>query len=105
VKYATEKEKNRIPVNIDGQLYSYYDGIYTKITKKPHEMNYYELFQYFKHLDIEIVDLTHYMYVKNLLIDKKLLNDKKLPIDFHKTYMGDWLEPQKTDIEEAGEVF
>jgi len=97
-----EKEKKKVPVTIDGQLYSYYEGRYTKVTKKPHDMSYLELFQYFKGLDIDTVDLLHYMVVRNLLIDKKVLDDEKLPIDFHQSYMGEWLEP---DYEEFEEVF
>ena len=102
-----EKEKKRVPVTIDGQLYSYYDGRYTKVTKKPQDMSYFELFTYFKDLDIETVDLQHYMYVKNLLIDKKMLDGEQLPIDFHNSYMGEWLKPQNEELEldEFGEVF
>lgn len=66
-----------------------------------HDMSYLELFQYFKGLDIDTVDLLHYMYVRNLLIDKKVLNDEKLPIDFHKSYMGDWLDSQFEEVEEV----
>ena len=99
-----EKEKKPVPVTIDGELYNYYDGRYTKVTKKPHDMTHFELFQYFKGLDIDTVDLSHYMYVRNLLIDKKLLDDEKLPIDFHKSYMNDWLNSLHEDLE-VEEVF
>ena len=37
---------------------------------KPYQMNDFELFQYFNKLDIDTVDDKHYIYTKNILIDR-----------------------------------
>ncbi|UCN00058.1 replication endonuclease [Sulfurimonas sp. SWIR-19] len=38
--------------------------------KKPYQMNDYELYQYFQGLDIDTVDDKHYLYTRNLLIER-----------------------------------
>lgn len=55
------------------------------LEKQPYQMNHFELFNYFQNIDIETVDLSRYMYTRNLLVDRGLLDGDKLPIDSHKT--------------------
>jgi hypothetical protein len=46
-------------------------------TKSPHELDDMQLYRYFHSLDIEEVNLQHFGYVKNCMIDRGLLDDKK----------------------------
>jgi len=65
-----EKEKISVPVEIDGEKYHYYDGRFTKLNKKPYLMNDFELYTYFKNIDIDTVDYNHYIFTRNLLIER-----------------------------------
>ncbi|QFR43622.1 rolling circle replication-associated protein [Sulfurimonas xiamenensis] len=73
-----EKIEKPIDVIIDGESYIYFNKRYSKVIKKPYQMNVYELWDYYQNIDIETVDLNHYAYTKNILIDKGLLDESKI---------------------------
>ena len=43
-------------------------------------MGYLELYDYFHSIDIDMVDMAHYGYTKNLMIDKGLLDGERLKL-------------------------
>jgi hypothetical protein len=45
-------------------------NILTKVTKKPYQMTDFDLYNYFNSLDIDLVDDKHYLYTRNLLIER-----------------------------------
>ncbi len=59
-----------IPLIIDNKEFVYYDGNVKNIKKMPYQMNDFELYNYFNNLDIDSVDDKHYLYTRNLLIDR-----------------------------------
>lgn len=71
-------------------------SVLTKQTVKPYQMNDFDLYNYFHSLDIDTVDDKHYIYTRNLLVER----------GYHD---GEWLK--LTSIEdmqfdfETGEVF
>jgi hypothetical protein len=67
------KESKYIDIIIDGEEFVYFKGQVKKPKKMPYQMNHYELYNYFHNLDIDTVDTKHYMYTRNLMIDKGLL--------------------------------
>ena len=48
--------------------------------KQPYQMNYSELFNYFENLDIDTVDDKHYLYTRNLLIEKNMIDGERLKL-------------------------
>ena len=67
------KEPKPIDIFIDGEQYVYFKGNISKYTKKPYQMTHFELYEYFNNLDIETVDTRHYIYTRNLMINRGLL--------------------------------
>ncbi len=70
-----------VPVFVDGEHYIYVDKEIIKFNKKPYQMTDFELYNYFNNLDIDLVDDKHYMYTRNLLIDRGYLDEDILPLD------------------------
>jgi len=56
------------------------NDILSKEIKKPYQMSYFELYNYFHSLDIETVDEKHYIYTRNLMIQKNLLEGEWLKL-------------------------
>jgi len=79
-RLPSPKEPKPIDIIIDGEEFIYFQGNVSKYKKKPYQMNYLELFNYFHSLDIEKCDDKHYINTKNLLINKGLLDGKVLPL-------------------------
>lgn len=75
---------------IDGEKFIYYNGHYKQVKKQPHEMGILELYEYFEDIDIETVDLAHYGYTKNLMIERGL-------------HVGEWLK--LTSYQDAANLF
>ncbi|MDD2790034.1 MAG: hypothetical protein PHU40_05140 [Sulfurimonas sp.] len=69
----TSKEKKSINIIIDGEEFIYYKGNVSKTQKMPYQMGYLELYDYFYSLDIDTCDDKHYLYTKNLMIEKGLM--------------------------------
>jgi len=85
-----EQKPKIIDVEIDDEKYIYYNKEFRKITKKPYQMNLLELWEYFQNLDIETVDTRHYIYTRNLCIERGLIE-------------GEWLKP--TSLHDMMEEF
>lgn len=92
-----EKDFSPIEISIDGEEFVMYDyslmkhnaenkkrlienlepiplsDIMHKVIKKPYQMSMFELYEYFENLDIDTVNSQHYMYTRNLMIEKGLL--------------------------------
>ena len=81
-----EKEINRINVDIDGVKHSYYKGSIAKIIKMPYQMGDYELYLYWRDLDIDTVDYKHYLYTKNLLIQRGYDIGEKVSLDIEEVF-------------------
>jgi len=64
----------------DGKRYIINNGLLTEIKKQPYQMNHIELYQYFNNLDIDTVDDKHYIYTRNLLIDRGLIVGERLKL-------------------------
>lgn len=71
-----------IPVEIDGEHFHYHPryGLKEEYVPAGH-MSDFELYQHFEALDIETVNLHHYGYVKNELIERGYLQGEPLPIN------------------------
>ena len=54
--------------------------ILVKRTIKPYQMNDYDLYQYFRGLDIDIVDDKHYLNTRNILVDRGYLDCERLKL-------------------------
>lgn len=63
------------------------NSILIEKTIKPHQMNDYELHTYFENLDIETCNIQHYHVTKNLMIDRGLLEEKKVKITPYEHYL------------------
>ena len=48
--------------------------------QKPYQMTDTELYQYFQKLDIETVDYNHYIYIRNLMIERNMLDGERLKL-------------------------
>jgi len=55
-----------------------------KVIKKPHEMKDRELYDYFHKLDIDKVNMQHYGYTKNMMINRGLLKGELISVDAYK---------------------
>jgi hypothetical protein len=64
----------------DGKRYIINNGLLTEIKKQPYQMNYLELYRYFNNIDIDTVDDKHYIYTRNLMIDKGLIVGERLKL-------------------------
>ena len=76
----SKKQNPFIPVDIDGEKFVYYNGRYSKLIKQPYQMNLLELYDYFHNIDIDTVDDKHYIYTRNLMIEKGLLVGERLKL-------------------------
>ena len=56
------------------------NSILMKATKKPYQMTYFELHEYFNTLDIDTVDDKHYINTRNLMIDKGMIEGERLKL-------------------------
>ncbi len=74
------KEAKPIDIIIDGEEFVYYKGTVSKYNKKPYQMNDFELYQYFQSLDIDTVDDKHYIYTRNLLIERGYVVGERLKL-------------------------
>jgi len=74
------KPKKPVPVLIDNVEHLYIDGKIYKPTKKPYQMNDLELYEYFREIDIDAVDDKHYIYTRNLLIERGLIEGEWLKL-------------------------
>lgn len=107
------KETNKIPIyfSIDGKEYITYNHLLKQLnqdnkilheigieplslksiliekTIKPYQMNDYDLYTYFENLDIETCNIQHYHVSKNLMIDRGLLEEKKVKITPYEHYL------------------
>ena len=74
------KHSDLIPVEIDGETFYYRMGKLIQPRISAGSMKDLQLYAHFESLDIETVNLDHYGYVKNELIDRGLIDDVRLPI-------------------------
>ena len=76
-----KKAPHYIDVDIDGDEFIVYEGnlksksktVLIKPKKQPYQMEDFELYHYYHSIDIDTVDLNHYAYTKNMMIDRGLL--------------------------------
>jgi len=59
-----------VPIDYDGESYYFAEGKINKLIKKPYQMGDMELYSYFQNIDIDMVDDKHYLYTRNLLIER-----------------------------------
>ena len=78
------KKEKIVPTFENNTLIGHYTKQgYKEFIKQPYQMNDFELFNYFQNIDMETIDLKRYMYTRNIMIDRGLLNKEKLPINAH----------------------
>ena len=75
-----ELEKYNDDCNITGEHQKSVFDIMRHSKKQPYQMNYIELFNYFENLDIDTVDDKHYLYTRNLLIEKNMIDGERLKL-------------------------
>jgi len=75
------KKDEPIDIIIDGEQFVYFKGNISKYKKQPYQMSDFELYKYFKSLDIETVDRHHYLFTRNLLVKRGYLEGDLLPLD------------------------
>jgi len=99
-----EKDFKPIEISIDGEEFVMYDyslmkhnaenkkllsenkvpnpliDIMHKVVKKPYQMSHNELYEYFHSLDIETVDYKHFIYTRNLMIERGLLVGERMKL-------------------------
>lgn len=75
--------KKPIDIYIDGERYVYFNKNLSKYSKKPYQMTHIELYEYYSNLDIESCNLQHYGYVKNMLINRGVLNEAKVSLNLY----------------------
>ena len=51
-----------------------------KVVKQPYQMNMFELYEYFENIDIESVNPEHYMYTRNLMVERGLMVGERLKL-------------------------
>jgi len=73
IKFVEHKKDKFIDVVIDGEEFILINGSLIKPKKQPYQMSDFDLYQYFQNIDIEIVDINHYVHTHNLMIDRGLL--------------------------------
>lgn len=86
-----EKIQKPIDVVIDGEEFILYhhalkklddnqklSDILIKSKKQPYQMNNLHLYEYYQNLDIETCDLKHYAVTKNVLIDRRIIDEPKI---------------------------
>jgi hypothetical protein len=79
-----EKKEKIVPVFENNNIVGHFTKQgYKQLIKQPYQMNHLELYNYYLSIDIETIDLKRYMYTKNLMIDRGLLNEAKQPINAH----------------------
>jgi hypothetical protein len=77
-----EKEEKPIPIDFDGEECFYFKGEVFTPVKKPYQMNDMELYTYYQNIDIETVEYKHYLYTRNLLIERGYDVGEKVSLDF-----------------------
>lgn len=80
IKYVPFKSVSVPIFNSDNEKIGYFDGVRSVLfstTKTPEYLNNVQLYKYYYSLDVETVNLQHYGHVKNVMIDRGLLNEKK----------------------------
>ena len=86
---SKQDAKNYIDVDIDGKCYFLRNGDLSERLKKPYEMTFLELYNYFYSLDIDTLDLFHYGLVRNMMIQKNMLIGERInPSEFTKEYFN-----------------
>lgn len=86
-----DKIQKPIDVIIDGEEFILYhhqlkrldenqklSDILIKSKKQPYQMNDLHLYEYYQNLDIETCDLKHYAVTKNVLIDRRIIDEPKI---------------------------
>lgn len=79
-----KKELKPSPVYKDNMLIGYFHKNEIKLIKENHNVPHksdLELYNYYHSLDIETCNLQHYGYVKNTLINRGILTDKKVNLN------------------------
>ncbi len=76
-----KKEPKPIDVYIDDEHFVFFNNRVSKPVKKPAQMNYFELYNYFDTLDPETCNYQHFLYVRNLCIDRGIINGEKTSLN------------------------
>jgi hypothetical protein len=76
-----KKEEKPIPVCINGEEYIYFRKQVFARVKKAAEMNDTELYRYYQSLDIASTHYKHYLYVRNLLVERGYIAGEKISLD------------------------
>ena len=78
IKFQSHNKAPFIDVIIDGEEFILLNGVLKKPKKQPYLMGNIELYQYFQNIDITIVDINHYVYTHNLMLERGLLKAEPL---------------------------
>ncbi len=76
-----EKQHKIIDLIIDGEEFIYFNGQVKKPKIQPYQMNDFDLNQYYQNINIDTVDDKHYIYTRNLLIDRGYDVGERLKLD------------------------
>ncbi|WP_457744111.1 rolling circle replication-associated protein [Sulfurimonas sp.] len=79
--YKEPKADIPVPVIVDNEEYVFYHGEIYKPKIKPYQMGDFELYNYFKNIDIETVDTRHYIFTRNLLVKRGYLDAEVLKLN------------------------
>ncbi|MBU0632596.1 replication endonuclease [bacterium] len=106
-KRNKQKVKRYVDVIIDGEQFLLIDGSLVQHKRQPHEMGNYELINYFRTLDIKIVQLDHYRITHKLMCERGLIKDQLQyvsQLENSMRYFSAW-DTQLLDSIEAEGVF
>lgn len=73
--------KRYLDVFYEHDHYLYRDGEFTKPTPQPLKMSDYDLYSYWKSIDVEMVNAHHFAHVNNELIKRELIQGEIIPLN------------------------
>jgi len=78
-----------------------------KPKKQPHQMKDLELYDYFHSIDIDTIDLNHYIYTRNMMINRGLLQAEPMTQDEYKSEEFELISPYTSSatVIQSMEVF
>ena len=87
IKFQSHNKAPFIDVVIDGEEFILLNGVLKKSKKQPYQMSDFNLYQYFQNIDINTVDLNHYVYTHNLMLERGLLVAEPLKASMYSDFL------------------
>ena len=87
IKFQSHNKAPFIDVIIDGEEFILLNGVLKKPKIQPYQMSDFNLYQYFQNIDIDTVDLNHYVYTHNLMLERGLLVAEPLKASMYSDFL------------------